>query len=80
MTEWYVYMEWGVPLEVVLGRRRALTRLVLGRNPDRETLRLFTYYMEGGAPDLRSPFVYGRVVDSLFERSITRCIGPGTEV
>jgi hypothetical protein len=69
MTEWYIYMENGQPLEVILGRREAFTRLLTSHESQRK---MFRQYIER-IPDLHISIALG-------PRSITRVIGPGTEV
>ena len=78
MTEWYVYCENGKPVEVILGRRLAVNRLTLNArltlDEQRRTARLMDMI-----PELGRPFLIVGWEDSP-DRSITRVIGPGTEV
>lgn len=73
MTEWYVYCEGGIPVIAEIGRREAM-KWLMNRQAmtaqDKIRLRLIS---EGGLPDIASPIQLGT-------RSITRVLGPGTEV
>ena len=66
MTEWYVYLEHGVPKEVILGRRAAFTKLGVNE-------RVFRGYILGRIISLGEPVTMGF-------KSLYRTIGPGTEV
>lgn len=83
MTEWYVYMENGVPTAVILGRRDALDRLTNSfRLTPSEKRRLG--FVRECMPDLGQEIRlvgYETGVDSRMpDRSIMRVVGPGTEV
>lgn len=88
MNEWYVFSDNGVPVEVVLGRRHAVNRLLQGEFKTTESeKKSISRFLEGTLCDLGSglhlvglakDWVEG--TDAVGDRRLTRVIGPGTEV
>lgn len=85
MIELYVYMEDNKPKEVIIGRRHAVDRLLAdGFKTTPAERRSISVFLEAGPCDLGSglTLVGWRLEgpDRVADRSITRVIGPGSEV
>jgi hypothetical protein len=83
MNEWYVYLEAGVPKEIILGRRQALERLIKDARVTRDEYQRWQKQLTL-TPELGRPI---RIVgwgldeeDPEPDRWIVRVLGPGSEV
>jgi len=81
MIEVYVYLEGNFPMEVVLGRRAAVDRMLVGdfKTTDTERRRI-SLFMEAGPCDLGSGLTLVGFPPSVPDRKIVRVIGPGALV
>lgn len=82
MIEVYVYMENNRPVEVVIGRRHAVDRLLKGAPPTTPSERTaISRYLETPLPDLGSGVKLVGLVDRVApDREIVRVVGPGSSV